>query len=255
MSFFKRILKPPADEPRPVTRPERRGGRRHAINPEFPLQAVLSFAGRDVNGNPAANKRAAWNWNGRVVDFSAAGARIQLAPSVLAASGDFCDLRLNLEGFALVVPCHITNMRVEREGVFFGLKHDITDEVTQQAYRQLLEIVALGATLKAKTKTPRPDESGYLVELYASDLPSRLKVWRQEAGQAVAAFEFLLKDSLVRAAKGQAVEFLAGANAGPGRRISPTQVTEIQRLFHWVVPNLAPAVPGDVREFLQHYAD
>lgn len=253
MSFFKRILKP-ADEPKPVARPERRGGRRHLINPEFPLLAVLSFSGRDVGGNPATSKRAAWNWKGRLVDFSEAGARIQLAPSVLAASGDFCDLRLNLEGFALVVPCHITNMRVERDGVFFGLQHVITDEVTRDGYRQLLEIVALGATLKPRTKTPKLDESGYLVELYASDLPSRLKVWRQEAGQAVAAFEFLLKDSLVRAAKGQELEFLPGAAAGPGRRISSTQATEIQRLFHWVVPNLAPVVPRDVRDFLQVYA-
>lgn len=253
MSFFKRILKP-ADEPRPVARPERRGGRRHVINPEFPLLAVLSFAGRDISGFPATNKRAAWNWKGRLVDISSAGARMQLAPSVLAASGDFCELRLNLEGFAVVVPCHITNMRVERGGVFFGLKHEITDEVSRVAYRQLLEIVALGATLKPKTKTPKPDESGYLLELYASDLPSRLKVWRQETDQAVAAFEFLLKDSLVRAAKGQGVEYLPGAAAAPGRRITPTQATEIQRLFHWVVPNLAPAVPDDVREFLRRYA-
>jgi hypothetical protein len=254
MPFFKRILKP-ADEPRPVTRPERRGGRRHVINPEFPLLSVLSFSGRDIGGNPATSKRAAWNWKGRLVDFSEAGARMQLAPSVLAASGDFCDLRLNLEGFALVVPCHITNMRVEREGVFFGLKHDITDELTRDAYRQLLEIVALGATLKPRTKTPKLDESGYLVELYASDLPSRLKVWRQEAGHAVAAFEFLLKDSLVRAAQGQGLEYLPGAAVAPGRRITPAQATEIQRLFHWVVPNLAPAVPDDVRKFLRRYAD
>lgn len=171
MSFFKRILKS-ADEPRPVARTERRGGRRHLINPEFPLLAMLSLAGRDVNRNPAT-------------------------------SGDFCDLKPNLEGFALVVPCHITNMRVERDGVFFGLKHDITDEVTRNGYRELLEIVALGATLKLKSKTTKPDESGYLMELYASDLPSRLRVWRHEAGQTVAAFEFLLKDSLMRAAKGR----------------------------------------------------
>jgi hypothetical protein len=29
---------------------------------------------------------------------------------------------------------------------------------------------------------------------------------------------------------------------------------EIQRLFQWVVPNLASAVPNDVRAFLQGYA-
>lgn len=254
MQFFKRILQPPADEVKPAVRPERRRGRRHVINLDFPLQAVLSFAGRDVNGNPATNKRSNWNWQGRLVDFSESGARMQLAPSALAASGDFCDLKLNLEGFALVVPCHITNMRIEREGLLFGLKHDLTDDATLKAYGQLLEIVALGDTLRPRYKAPRRDESGYLVELFASDLPSGLRIWRHEASRAVAAFEFLLKDSLVRAAEGQKLEYLAGIEAVTARAATPAKAAEIHRLFRWVVPNLAPAVPPDVRRFLQAYA-
>jgi hypothetical protein len=34
----------------------------------------------------------------------------------------------------------------------------------------------------------------------------------------------------------------------------PSQVAEIHRLFQWVVPNVAAAVPADVREFLQKSA-
>lgn len=254
MQLFKRILKQPDEEVKEVVRKERRGGKRYAINPEFPLQAVLSFVGRDVNGNLIGSQRNSWNWKGRLADFSESGARMQLAPSVLAASGDFCDLKLNLEGFALVVPCHITNMRVQRDGVFFGLKHDITDEDTQNGYRQLLEIVALGASLRLKSRTPKADESGYLVEQYTSDLPARLSVWRHQADKTVAAFEFLLKDCLVRAAAGHGMEYLLGTDAAAARPASPTKQAEIHRLFHWVVPNIAPAVPGDVREFLQGYA-
>ena len=250
MQFFKRILKPPAEKVVETTRVERRSGKRIVINPQFPLRAILSFVGSDMNGNLMASKRTSWNWKGRLVDFSEAGARMQLAPSILAVSGDFCDLKLNLEGFALVVPCHITNMRVERDGVFFGLKHDITDDVTQNAYRQLLEIVSLGATLKLQFKKPQPDDSGYLVEQYASDQPSRLRVWRHQANQAVTAFEFLLKDCLVRAAVGHQMQYLAGCDPAVARLASSTKSTEIHRLFHWVVPNLAPAVPKDVREFL-----
>lgn len=254
MQFFKRILQPPADEARPASRPERRGGRRHLIGPDFPLLAVLSFAGRDVSGYPAANKRSNWNWKGRLVDISGSGARLQLAPSALAASGDFCDLQLNLEGFALVVPCHITNMRVQRDGVYFGLQHVIADEDTQRGYRQLMEIVALGGTLRPKSKVARPDDTGYLVELYASDLPSRLRIWRHQADRTVAAFEFQLKDCLVRAAAGHGMEYLLGSEGSAARPASPIRQAEIHRLLHWVVPNIAAAVPRDVREFLQVYA-
>lgn len=253
MQFFKRILKQPDDAPE-VEREERRGNRRFPINPQFPLQAVLSFVGRDESGNFLGTQRTGWNWKGRLVNFSEFGASMQLAPSVLAARGDSCDLKLSLERFALVVPCHIINMRIQRDGVFFGLKHDITDEATLAGYRQLLGIVALGATLKPRFKTPKVDESGYLLEQYANDQPARLSIWRHKGGKAVAAFEFLFKDCLVRAAEGHGVEYLAGTAAAEARPASPTKAEEIQRLFQWVVPNLAPAVPPDVREFLRGYA-
>ncbi len=254
MQFFKRILKQPDSEVKEVAREERRSGRRYAINPQFPLQAVLSFVGRDQNGVLLSSKRAGWNWKGRLIDFSELGARMQLGPAALAVSGDSCDLRLSLEGFALVVPCHITNMRVQTDGIFFGLKHDIADEVTQNAYRQLLDIVALGATLKPHFKKSKLDDSGYLLEQYASDQPSRLSVWRHHTDKAVTAFEFLLKDCLVRAAEGHRMEYLVGSDAADARQASGTKSTEIHRLFHWVVPNIAPVVPTDVREFLQNYA-
>ena len=81
-----------------------------------------------------------------------------------------------------------------------------------------------------------------------------LTVWRHPVDASVAAFEFRLQDNLVRAAAGQGAEFLAD-NAGTGSRpASNEQCVEIGRLFTWVVPNLAPVVPEDVRAFLQHYA-
>lgn len=251
MQFFKRILKKPDHEVAPE---ERRGRQRFAINPDFPLKAVLSFIGRDASGAQLSSTRDGWDWKGRLINFSDLGARMQLGPSVLAAKGDSCDLKLSLESFALVVPCHITNISEQGDGMYFGLKHDIADEVTQNAYRQLLEVVALGASLKPHFKKSKPDDSGYLAEQYASDLSSRLSVWRHQANKAVAAFEFLLKDCLVRAAEGHRMEYLVGADAAEARPVSGTRSTEIHRLFHWVVPNLAPAVPADVRKFLQSYA-
>jgi hypothetical protein len=81
-----------------------------------------------------------------------------------------------------------------------------------------------------------------------------LNVWRYCADRAVAALEFLLKDCLVRAARGHRVEYLAGSDAAAAHHVAPSQTTEIHRLFRWVVPNIARVVPADVREFLRRFS-
>jgi hypothetical protein len=149
------------------------------------------------------------------------------------------------------VPCHVTNIREHAEGLVFGLRQDIADEATGKAFRQLIEVLALGSTLKLHSKPAEPVKGDYLVEHYVSDRPARLSVWRHPADESVAAFEFQLRDNLVRAAEGHGLQYLVGA---PARTATPAQAQEIQRLFNWVLPNLAAAVPEEVREFLQQYA-
>lgn len=250
MLFFKRIVQEPVRKP---ARKERRGSRRLAINPEFPLTAVLSF---DRRGDTVAPMRlpGGSDWQARVLDCSENGARIVLSPAALACRGDICELRLSLGGIRLAVPCHVTNLRVENDGIHFGLQHELKDEAVRTAYRQLLTIVALGATLKPSARKPRCDDSGYLVEEYlAGDRLSRLTVWREPSDRSVSAFEFALRDCRVRAARGRPAEYFSGAKTAPARPATPAKALEIQRLFSWVVPNLAPAVPVEVRDFLgQH---
>ena len=85
MLFFKRILK--KEEPaKEVAREERRGGQRYAVNPKFPLKAVLSFNGRDEEGNLLSSQRARWDWKGSLFNFSERGARMQMAPETGAIS-------------------------------------------------------------------------------------------------------------------------------------------------------------------------
>jgi len=253
MLFFKRILKEP--EPTASTPAvERRSAKRYAVNPAFALKAVLSFIARDDTGMPMSDTRQGWNWKGRLIDCSAQGVRIQMGPGLKAELGDPCDLKLAVDDFSLTVPCHITNIREQPEGMLFGLKHDIEDAATGSAYRQLLEVISLGSTLKLQPKAAKPDASGYLVEIYVSPRPSRLTVWRHPADKSVAAFEFQLKDNLVRGAAGQTVEFLAELEGTGSRPASTEKCLEIGRLFSWVVPNIAPAVPDDVRVFLKYYA-
>ena len=241
MLFFKRILKTPPAEAR---RKERRTDRRLAISQSFPLKATLVFSGRGGTMAPMSAP-GGWDWPGKLLDCSADGARMLLGPAALAVRGDFCDLDLRLDGFQLFVPSEITNIRVEREGVHFGLKHGAMDEATRAAYHQLREIVALGVTLKVAGKA-KADGSGYWVETFAGD-GSRLTVWRDKAGRkAVAAVELTLQDCVVRIAKGQAPEYLAG-----NRPAAPTKAAEIRRLFGWVTANLPTAVPADVQAFLR----
>lgn len=255
MQFFKRILKEPEKEPdQEVARVERRSKQRFALGPKFPLKAVLNLAQRDDSGAPMTHSRHGWNWKGRLLDCSEQGARMQFNAAFNAASGDAGSLHLELEGFELFLPCHISNIKEEGSGIVFGLKHDLTDPATDNAYRQLLEIVALGATLKPCAKNSKPDESGYLMEQYASDWQSRLTVWRDKSDKEMTAFEFLLKDCLVRAAREQEPEYLDGIEAAGSRPAAPNKAAEIHRLFRWVAANLPSAVAADVREFLQYFA-
>ena len=245
MQLFKRILREPAAE---TPRVERRSAQRFALNPEFPLRAVLSFIGRDDTGALMGSSRQGWNWKGRLIECSENGARMQMGPKVKAITGDSCDLLLFVEDFELTIPCHIANIRERDEGMVYGLKYDIEDEATKRGYRQLLEVVALGSTLKLLSKTTKPDESGYLLEHYVSNRPARLTIWRHPANESVAAFEFQLLNTLVRAAVGYNIKYLASPGARP---VTARKALEIQRLFRWVLPNLAPVVPEDVREFLR----
>ena len=251
MLFFKRILKEPAPAADTVPQVERRSAKRFAVDPQFPLKAVLSFIGRDDTGAPMSHSRHGWNWKGRLLDCSEQGARIQMGPVLKAKAGDPCDLILSLEDFELSIPCHVANIREQAAGLIFGLKYDLENEMTRNAYDQLLEILALGSALRFQRKTTKPDESGYLLEQYTSDRPSCLTIWRQPADGSVAAFAFQLKDSLVRAVAGAGTECLTGADAQPA---TAAKALEIRRLFAWVVLNLAPAVPEDARDFLRLYA-
>ena len=253
MLFFKRILKEPEPEESAVPRVERRSTKRYLVNPQFPLRAVLSFIGRDESGAPMSNTRQGWNWKGRLIDCSEQGVRMQMGPALKVEAREMCDLKLTLDDFQLTIPCHIANIRENAEGLVFGLKHDIEDDSTRTAYGQLIEILALGSTLKQSGRTTKPDESGYLVERYVSDRPARLSIWRYPGDGSVAAFEFQLKDNLVRAAAGQGMEYYSG-EGDEARTATAAKALEIQRLFSWVVPNLAAAVPDDVRDFLKRYS-
>lgn len=214
---------------------------------------MLSFVARDENGELMSHSRAGWHWKGHLLDISEYGARMQLGPGVRAKVGDECELGLSIGDYQLAIPCHLMHQREQAEGTVFGLKHDFQAAKAWAAYRQLIEVVALGYTLKPQAKGEKSPDARYLLERFASSRPARLTLWRRTENKALAAFEFLLKGSIVRAVAGGRPEYFSYVNTAVVRPAATTKALEIHRLFQWVVPNLAPVVPDDVRRFLRTY--
>jgi hypothetical protein len=249
--FFKSILNEPEVKLNSTPPAERRTIPRYAINPHFQLKAVLNYSKRTESRPPKPESRPAWTWPCRILDCSEQGVRLLMDPGPKVQARDLCDLKLSIENFDLTIPCRIANVHGEAQGLILGLKHEITDEQTWSSYWQLLEVIALSSTLKPQRRTTKPDESGYIVEHYVNDRPARLTIWRHPASQAAVAFEFRLKDNLVRGSAGQKPGYLTGLGGSPA---PVAQAAEIHRLFQWVVANLAVAVPDDVRDFLRTFS-
>jgi hypothetical protein len=249
MKLFTSILQGPGS-----SQAERRVVQRFPINPAFPLKSVLSYVGRDDTGAPMSASRHGWNWKGRLLDCSYTGARLQLGPGLKPIIGEPCELKLSVQEFKLGVLCQVRNIQEQGDDMIFGLEHDSMNEATLAAYGQLVEVLALGATLKPRHKEPVPDKTGYLVEQFANDRPARLTVWREKTSRGVVAFEFLLKEHIVQAASGQPMEYLVGTEATGAEPASAAKAMEIHRLYTWVLPNLPEEVPADVKKFLQGYA-
>jgi hypothetical protein len=167
---------------------------------------------------------------------------------------DLGRLKIEVQGFKLVIPSRVAHVSERRDSAVFGLALDLRAAGTQAAYAQLIDLVALGSSLKLVRPLSR-DKSGYLLEQYAGEPASRLSIWRHRENRGVSAFEFLLKDCFVRGIEdNNDVECFAGADPAKGRAVTPAQGDEIRRLFQWVVLNLAAVVPADARAFLLKHA-
>jgi len=249
MLFFKRILN--AAKGKSASREKRRTNR-YEINPAFPLRAVLSLTGRDNFGNPlkAADDKS-WDWKGQLVNFSSTGARLALPPAALAARGDDCQLKLTLDRYQLVIPSRVAHLREHRDHVVFGLELNLTVSETRQAYRQLVELVALGASLKL-VNGGRTDAAGYLVEQYGGTESAALTVWRDAGLQMVTAFELRVREFYIRGtSKNRKLKYFVAGDDKVLQPVASPMHPEMQRLFHWIVPNLSSDVPADVQDFLK----
>jgi hypothetical protein len=252
MLFFKRILGFSESD----KAPDRRTGVRYTVGVKFPVKVMLNTRGRDEMGQLLKSKDdQGWDWGGRLLNLSVSGARMQVPATMHSHLGDPCRLKFEIEGYRLAVPGIIAHISERRDSFVYGLQLDTSVDEIRQAYYQLVDLIALGATLKLERPAALDGASGYLAELYAGEGGSKLQVWRDRGSGAMVAFDFRLKQCCVRGLRDRtALEYFVDVNDESIQVAPETQVPEIHRLFHWVVPNVGTAVPIDVRDFLKQFA-
>ncbi len=256
MLFFKRILNNKAES---VEQTENRLSHRYPVGANFPRKTAVNLIGRDDAGLPLnLPGHKGRDWGGRLLNLSSGGANIGLAPAALAERGEPCKLKLTLGEDRLEIPCTVAHFRAYTQYTACGLKFAFPDADTQRAYLQLLEPVAIGASLKPAAGEVVQDTEGLVKEEYHGDSNALLAVWRERTGM-IYGFDFRMNAYGVRWGTGMPELQIYGLNPDqaalrkPGQPLSLTeaQQIEVRWLFCLAVPNLAKAVPADIRKFLE----
>lgn len=257
MLFFKRILN---NKKETVEQAENRLSSRYPVGPNFPLKVAVNLIGRDDAGNLLSESdKGARDWGGRLLNLSSGGANIGLAPAALAMRGEPCKLKLTLGDDRLEIPCMVAHFRAYTQYTACGLKYNFDDADTQRAYLQLLEPVAIGASLKpVDAAEVVQDTEGLTREEYAGDSNALLAVWREASGM-IYGFDFRMNDYGVRWGAGMPELQTYGISqnkatikkAAQTLHLTEAQQIEVRWLFCLSVPNLSKSIPVDVRKFLE----
>lgn len=247
MFLFKRILNFDKAE---VAKREQRSAVRYAVEPGTPLHTTVRLGGHDQTV--------------RLLNLSSGGAAVQVDRKVDFRRGEDCQLRLELGKHALRLDGHVAHRLAETTRTKVGIHFLFANFDEQKSYLQLLEPVAIGASLKpGNPRLVRQKEAGLLTKQYHGPNDALLTVWRHFAGQAIHSFEFRMHDYFVRSSsKPRVLEIYTCEEqeheqkqgySVPALKRASDQREEIKRLFVWVVPHINPTVPDDIREYLREY--
>jgi hypothetical protein len=243
---------------------DKRKSRRYPVGPRFPLKATIKLAGREQLDASASD--SGMEWSGPLADLSGAGVRLMLPPSALTVRGEETVLQLSLEAYRLNIPCSVAYLRVYTGYAACGLALKFPDVVTRKSYLQLLESVAVGATMAAVPSARfLRRQPGLVSEQYKSDNGTLLTVWRRTSSREFDSFELLAGDHCLRgeSASRELVLFSRRKPLHPTHRaitaprFGPTTELrdEIIRFFRCTVPNFPKSVPRDLRGWLAGFAD
>ena len=249
MLLFKRILNFTRSS---VADSEQRGAERYPVGPAVQFRATVTLLRHDDHGKPDPRGRLGPDLAGKVLNLSTLGASVQLPPDAFAHHGEPCHFKLGLEDYHLDITGKVAYFRAYPAHATCGVAFDFDFFEVRKAYLQLLEAVAIGASLApVRAGEIKPDATGLDKEVYRGKDGAQLSVWREGPDGDILRFDFRIHDYGVRWSTGLTeLETYAAGRKTAGGELTRAEHEEVSWLFCLAVPNLAKAVQADVRKFL-----
>ncbi len=248
MLIFRRIFN---FEKEKVAQIEQRLNHRYLPGADFPLQAVLRLDRHDHRGV--------------VQNISGGGVGLLVARETAVNAEQSIRVHFQLDRRQLDLPARLIRAEPAAEGIYCGLGLDLADFMRHKAFLQLLQPIVIGQTLqRVAPERVIQNEPQFIKQIYRGEFNSVLTVWRaMTPGSPIHSFEFRMHDYFCRArteARVLEAYTLESAESHKGKLTNPVfdatggLQDEIRQLFRWIVPNLSPAVPDDVRALLGDFA-
>jgi len=241
---------------------DKRGAKRYPVGAKFPLKAKITLSARDGEGKPLPpTKSLPMDWGGQMLNLSSSGLSIRLHPAAIAAAGETCCVKLELDNKLFELEATVANYRNGQNYVSCGAVLKFADAYSRKAYQQLMEPVIIGSSLEPVTGRVKQDLPGLNKEEYQGESETKLSVWRDASGKNPKLFELLVHDYCVRGnteMPGLKVSYREGSSLFKRQTrpavpvtLSPDHQAEVRQLFQYIVQNLGKGVPSELRRFLE----
>jgi len=246
--LFKRIFK---FEKATVEQLEKRLTQRYVPGPAYPLQATVRYGGRD--------------YAAKIQNISATGTGVLVKAQPDLPAGHHLSLTLQLAHHRLEIEARIAHLESRPEGWALGLGLVFPKFEVQQAYLQLLQPVVIGQSLQPMAyDRVVQDDPQFFKRVFLGESDSILTVRLAHSPvDPLHSFELRMLDYFCRGgtAAGTGAPYVLeskdATGAPPGQLVFETSGgthDEIRQLFRWILDNLTPAVPEDIRAFMQRFA-
>lgn len=245
--LFKRIFK---FEKASVEQLEKRLNQRYVPGPAFPLQATLSYGGRD--------------YAAKIQNLSGNGVGVLVKDKPDLPAGHHLRADLQLEQHRLEIDARIAHVEAREGGYALGLGLVFGDFEVQKSYLQLLQPVVIGQSLQPMAiDRVVQDDPQFFKRIFVGESDSLLTIrLALSPVDPLHSFELRALDYFCRGSIGTgATEPYAlesrDATDHAGQPVFETSGgthDEIRQLFRWILANISPAVPGDFRDFMQRFA-
>ncbi len=231
----------------------KRSHTRHKVGDEFPLKATLTLISDDSAAQRALAARGPVS--GRVGDISFDGLSVVLPTSAELARKQLVTVRLSIESYSLEIPGSVVHFRVSDTHTTCGLKFKFADYKTQKAYHQLVEAVNIGASFAPSTRTsPGRTPPGFVRRTWRSAHRTVLTDWRKADSSAPERFEFVIGKHRLDGDAAQVALVVRSSAKGGTAPVPEVVIAELRQLLCWVVPNLSPDLPADLRALMTRVA-